>query len=289
MNADLPNIVFGCGYLGRRVAEAWKRQNRTVIAVTRFETRASEFAAAGLIPHVADVCDPASLANLPDADRVLFAVGFDRAAGRPQEEVFVGGLRNVVEQIGPRCWRFLYVSSTSVYGQSDGSWVDEQSETVPTQPGGKFCLAAESVIRSGLRDSTSLRFAGIYGPERLLARIADLQAGRELPGDPAAWLNLIHVDDGVSAVLAASDAILVPPIVLVSDHQPVTRGDYYAALSRLVGAPATKFDLAQERSRGSGGLNKRCSNRVLRETLGVSLRYPSYESGLPAAITAGHY
>lgn len=284
MTGDLPNVIFGCGYLGRRVADAWKKQGRNVVAVTRSESRARELAAAGLIPYVADVCDPASLANLPDADRVLFAVGYDRAAGRTQEEVFVSGVRNVVEQIGQRCQRFLYVSSTSVYGQSDGSWVDEQSATIPTQPGGKFCLAAESVIRSGLSDASILRFAGIYGPGRLLARVADLQVGRELPGDSAAWLNLIHVDDGVAAVLGASDAASVPPIVLVADDRPVTRGEYYAVLVKLVGAPPAKFDPSQERSRGSGGLNKRCANRVLRETLNVALRYPTYESGLPAAL-----
>lgn len=284
MTGDLPNVIFGCGYLGRRVADAWMKQGRNVVAVTRSESRAREFAAAGLISHVADVCDPASLTNLPDVDLVLFAVGYDRAAGRTQEEVFVNGVQNVVEQIGPRCRRLLYVSSTSVYGQSDGSWVDEQSETIPAQPGGKFCLTAESVISSGLSDAAILRFAGIYGPGRLLARVADLQAGRELPGDPAAWLNLIHVEDGVIAVLAAGDAASVPPIVLITDDRPVTRGEYYAGLAKLVGAPPPKFDLAQERSRGSGGLNKRCSNRVLRETLGVALRYPTYESGLPAAL-----
>lgn len=289
-SGELPYLIFGCGYLGNRVAQAWRDQGQRVIAVTRSQTRADEFAANGLIPFIADICDPASLAALPEVDRVLFAVGYDRGSGRSQEEVFVQGLRHVLDQLRGRCRRFVSISSTSVYGQSDGGWVDESSVCQPTQPGGMCCLAGEHLVREAAATfsdgATILRFAGIYGPNRLLSRIADLQAGRPLPGDSLAWLNLIHVDDGAATVIAAADASHIPPVVLVADDLPVQRGDYYAQLAELVGAPRPQFDPTEQRSRGSGGLNKRCSNRVLREQLGVRLRYPSYEAGLPAALSA---
>lgn len=285
----LPHLVIGCGYLGAKVASRWFSSGRSVIAVTRSEAKSEQLRRAGWTPYVADICQPETLRPLPEIDSVLFAVGYDRASGKTQEEVFVDGLRNVLQQVGPRCRRFLYVSSTSVYGQNDGDWVDESSSCEPVQPGGMCCLAAENLVREFFADhrAVRLRLAGIYGPARLLSRIADLQAGKPLPGRPDAWLNLIHVEDAAAAVVAAGEAAAPADVYIVADDRPVRRGDYYSQLARLVGAPAPGFDDSQERSRGSGGLNKRCSNRRLRTDLGVELRYPTVETGLPAALECG--
>lgn len=285
----LPHLVIGCGYLGRRVAARWREQGRAVIAVTRSPDRAAEFRRDGLTPYVADICQSDTLRDLPAVDRILFAVGYDRGSGRTQEEVFVNGLRNVLEIVGPKCRRFISISSTSVYGQQDGSWVDETSPCDPVQPGGICCLAAEHLIRESfddqsVRSAIRLRLAGIYGPQRLLSRVADLQAGKPLPGRPDAWLNLIHVDDAANAVIAAGESESQSSLYLVADDQPLQRGDYYARLAELVGAPRPQFDENQERSRGSGGLNKRCSNRQLRADLGLQLLYPTVETGLLAAL-----
>lgn len=282
----LPQLVVGCGYLGQRVAANWRSQGREVLAVTRSTERAEKFHQSGLMPIVADICDPDSLSDLPNFDCVLFAVGYDRSSGRTQTEVFVEGLTNVLRQVGQKCQRFLSISSTSVYGQSDGSWVDEESLCEPTQPGGVCCLAAEARVRELLPEkSVILRLAGIYGPGRLLSKVADLQARKPLPGRAEAWLNLIHVDDAASAVLtAAADDSSAGKTFLVVDSQPIRRGDYYSQLAVLVGAPPPKFDDALSRSRGSGGLNKRCSQRRLIEELGVVLKYPTIATGLPAAL-----
>lgn len=289
MPSELPHIIFGCGYLGRRAAKLWKSQGREVIVVTRSSERAEQFRRDGLLPCIADINQPQTLAQLPAADRVLWAVGFDRTPGQTQEQVFVDGLRNGLDHIGSRCRRFLYISSTSVYGQQDGSWVDESSPCEPTQPGGVCCLAGERLVQdrfSSMGSAVILRLAGIYGPERLLSRIADLKAGTPLAGSQAAWLNLIHVDDAASAVIASADAASPPNMVLVADDQPIQRGEYYARLAALVGAPPPRFDESQSPRRGSGGLNKRCSNRRLKAELGVTLRYPTIETGLPAALNA---
>lgn len=286
------HLIFGCGYLGRRVADRWLAAGNSVVAVTRSEQRAAELAASGIVPHVGDICDPHSLRNLPEAvDTVLFAVGFDRSPGQSQEDVFVGGLRNVVTAVGRRCRRFVYISSTSVYGQSDGGWVDESSPCEPKQPGGAACLAAERVLFDAFstRDPAQssavvLRLGGIYGPQRLLTRIAELKAGTPLAGFSDAWLNLIQVDDAASAVLAAGRHESPPDTVIVTDDEPVQRGVYYTRLAELVGAPPPTFDVTQDRARGAGGLNKRCSNRRLREVLEVELRYPTFEQGLREAV-----
>lgn len=282
------DLIFGCGYLGQRVARRWRDAGRTVAVVTRSPARAEAFRQQGLVPYIADVCVPESLSHLPDADRVLYAVGYDRSGEHAQEEVFVNGLSRVLQALGSRFRRFVYISSTSVYGQNNGSWVDESSVCEPVQPGGKHCLAAERLLTQAVagqdRAAAILRLAGIYGPQRLLSRSADLKSGVPISGRPDAWLNLIHVDDAVEAVERAAQIESPAPVYVIADDQPISRGDYYRRLADLVGAPSPHFDGAQPARRGSGGLNKRCSNRRMKTELQVRLRYPTIESGLPAAL-----
>src|SRR4051794_23967459 len=108
-------LVIGCGYLGRRVAARWVAAGRRVYALTR--CNAAALAAMGLVPVVGDVLDPASLRDLPRAATVLYAVGLDRGSGKTMHDVYVHGLSHVLDTLPP-CDRFVYVSSTGVYGQT---------------------------------------------------------------------------------------------------------------------------------------------------------------------------
>lgn len=279
-------LVVGCGYVGRRVADLWRRVGHDVAALTRSESRAAEFAACGLIPIVGDVTEPATLDALPPADVVLFAVGFDRAAGPSQRAVYVDGLAAILERVAPTTRRFLYVSSTSVYGQSDGGWVDETSPTEPVREGGQLCLEAEHLVHDtfpALHTAVVLRLAGIYGPGRLLRRTESLRTAEPIGGNPDAWLNLIHVDDAVTTIARVADADEPEPTYLVTDDEPITRRTYFERLAELVDAPPPTFDSTTNSRHGSGGLNKRCRNTRLKD-LGINLAYPSIETGLPHAV-----
>ena len=290
----MSKLVIGCGYLGRRVAAAWLLAGQEVAALTRSTANAEELSQIGRWPVVGDICEPTTLAELPAAETVLFAVGFDRTSGRSQHEVYVDGLRNVLNQVASRCERFLYISSSSVYGQSAGEWVDETSPCEPAQPGGQCCLAAEVLVREffpssnqtavTMRFANVLRLSGIYGPSRLLSRIESLRAGEPLSGQGEAWLNLIHVDDAVAAVLACEQRGQPSETYLITDDQPIRREEYYSQLARLVAAPPPVFANDQPAKRGSGGLNKRCSNRKARAELGLALAYPTIIAGLPHAL-----
>jgi nucleoside-diphosphate-sugar epimerase len=272
-----PNLVVGCGYLGMRVAQTWRASGRRVCALTR--DRAAELAAAGLEPVVGDVTDPANLAALPAAGTLLYAVGLDRRAGRSMREVYVGGLANVLDQLataGRLPERFLYVSSTSVYSQTDGSWVDETSPTEPTEESGRVVLEAEQMLREKLPAAIVLRFAGIYGPGRVLRRQALLN-GEPLVGDADKWLNLIHVADGVRALLAAEQRGRPGETYLVADGTPVTRRAFYTRSAELLGGPPARFEPAPP---GPTDANRRVGNRKAREELGFVPEYPSYAEGL---------
>src|SRR5262245_13835759 len=124
-------LIIGCGYVGRRVARCWVARGDTVFALTRSDDRARELHDRGIEPIVGEVTDAATLAALPEAAVLLYAIGLDRAAGNSQREVYVGGLGNVLERVTGKVGRFLYLSSTSVYGQDEGEWVDESSECHP--------------------------------------------------------------------------------------------------------------------------------------------------------------
>lgn len=297
----MDKLIVGCGYLGRRVARAWLADGDRVFALTRSAANAANLQAMGVIPIIGDICQPESIRDLPVVNTVLFAVGYDRGSGKSQREVYVDGLKAVLQVVGPgasrSCQRFLYVSSSSVYGQSEGEWVDESSVTEPVQPGGVCCLEAEQLVLSSFAAHGSesscagtvpyanvLRLSGIYGPDRLLSRVAALRAGEPIAGRGDAWLNLIHVDDGVRVIQACEVSGKPGQTYLVSDDAPMMRSEYYGKLAELTGSPTPTFAPETAASRGSGGINKRCLNRRIREELKVLLGFPCISVGLPHAI-----
>lgn len=287
-------LIVGCGYLGEVVGLEATAAGHTVTAVTRSAERAARWRERGWQAVVGDVAQADHWADLPDCDSVLYAVGFDRAAGRSRSEVSVAGLAQVLGRLPATVQRLVFISSTSVYGQDAGEWVDECSATMPAAENGQICVAAEQVVRNWATSrqvaSTILRLSGIYGPARILTRIAGLRTGEPLTGSPDSWLNLIYRDDAAAAARQALDdsrtwtSANPCRTYLVSDDQPITRGEYYSRLAELVDAPPPVFDPGQTAKRGSGGMNKRCSNDLAKRELGWSPTYPTIATGLPAAL-----
>jgi nucleoside-diphosphate-sugar epimerase len=282
-------LIIGCGYLGRRVADLWTSAGHEVSALTRSPANAVMLREAGVQPLIGDVLDPASLAHLPQADTLLYAVGYDRAASASKREVYVNGLRNVLAAMAGRVGRVIYVSSTSVYGQSDGSWIDEESDCQPTTESGQTCLEAEDTLRTQIElgglpaDTTILRLAGLYGPGRLIGRLDQLRGRAPVAGRPDAWLNLIHVDDAARCVVSCAGGCSARSLYLVSDDEPVRRRDFYTELARRAGAPAPSFD-ADANSQRVSGLGKRCRNALLHRDLVSSLAFPDFRAGLASAM-----
>lgn len=269
-----PRLIFGCGYLGRVVARLWRDRGDRVAALTR--RNAGALAALGAEPIVGDVCDRASLTGLPAARTVLYAVGMDRSAGRSMQEVYVRGLANVLDALPPG-ERFIYVSSTSAYGQTGGEWVAEASATAPSEESGKVVREAEQLLRAKRPDAIILRFAGLYGPNRLLRKVALLK-GEPLVGDADKWLNLVHVADGASAVLHAEANAAPGATYNVSDGTPVTRRDFYTRLGELLGVEA-RFEPRVE----VGAPNRRIDSTAFR-ALGWRPQFANYRDGLTAAV-----
>jgi nucleoside-diphosphate-sugar epimerase len=273
-------LIIGCGYLGQRLAKAWREQGHRVVAARRTPGLPTELQQIGVEAVPCDVLDPSSLAQLPLADTVAHAVALDRTSGQTMRAVYVNGLANVLRH-APRPGRFIYVSSSGVYGQTDGQWVDEESATEPREESGRIVLEAEQLLRTEFPEANILRFAGIYGPGRLL-RQKIIAAGEPIFAAADRWLNLIHVEDGARAVLATEALGRPGRVYNVSDGQPVLRRDFYGELAKALNAPPPRFEPppADQPAPPHEQANRRISNARLLHELRFSFLYSNYREGI---------
>ncbi|WP_165067573.1 NAD-dependent epimerase/dehydratase family protein [Paludisphaera rhizosphaerae] len=280
-------LVVGCGYLGRRVARMYVDRGETVFGTTRSAEGASSLEAIGVRPVVGDVLDPSLV--LPSVDRVLYCVGYDRDAGPSKRSVYVDGLRNVLERLPQGVSRLVYISSTSVYGNDDGGWVDEETPAVPITEAGRICLDAEHALtewagRSGV-STVVVRCSGLYGPGRIIRRTL-IARGEPIPGDPERTLSLIHIDDAARASAAALDAPSPGPLYLASDDRPLPRREYYRVVADCLNAPVPTYvpPVPGSPEAARDVVDRRISNHRIKDELGLALRYPDVTMGVPAAL-----
>jgi nucleoside-diphosphate-sugar epimerase len=282
----MTKLIVGCGYLGLRVAKQWLEAGQGVVGITRHSARIEELRQQGIEGVVADITRPQTLKVLPEAETVLFAVGYDAASGLSRRDYYVDGLQAVIKALSPKTERFVLISSTAVYGQEKGEWVDEDSPCQPkTEPGSAF-LDSENVLAASQFGPCAviLRLAGLYGPGRLLRRTKDLMAGNLTAAEKERYLNLIHVDDAAAIVIAAETNAKPPRTYIVADGHPVKFCDYITHLAKLLKVANPQFQkprvLHTDKNHRSG--NKRLSNARMRAELGIELKYPTYKDGLDA-------
>ena len=294
-------LIAGCGYVGRRVARVWKARGLQVHAITRSVEKATELSNDGIEPIVFDLAE-SIIPPLPDVDVFLWCVGFERSSGASRQAVWIDGLKRLLNALPARgdedARRVLYTSSTSVYGDGHGQDVDENTVPNPVAEGGQACVSAEALLREySLRNSANisiLRLAGIYGPHRLLRRIEDLRSNTPIASPPDEWLNLVHVDDAVSAIDAVSRMESPPSLVNVVGNMSGTRGDYYRTLAKLAHAPEPVFAVPSEStakttlaSKAAPAMRRGGNRRVVsivRESLGMAFQFDLIEDGLMDAL-----
>lgn len=297
-------LVVGCGYLGLRVGRNAQSLGWSVAATTR--NRIDTLAREGFHPIRFDWNDTRDLASIAQTiqehhvDRILISVSYDRNSRVDRFNSQVGGLvrllqrvRTTSEQLQRDIPDICYISTTGVYHQTGGVWVDEHSCTRPTRQGGRAHLLAESRLRSCLGHSpwTILRLSGIYGPGRV-PRAADVRAGRPIASPPDGYLNLIHVDDATAAVVAAlswderrdltAKTTHRERLYVVSDDRPVIRREFYHEIARQTRSPEPTFIAPADGSpmRYRSETDKRIWNRRCQRDLVARWHYPTYAEGL---------
>lgn len=274
-------LVAGCGYVGSALARELADEGRTVWGLRRDPDRLPE----GVRPLAADLGRPDTLDGLPGAvDGVVYCASADASREEAYRTAYVEGPRNLLDALGrggaaPR--RLVYVSSTAVYGQEDGSWVDEDSPTRPTDFRGRVLLEGEALVGAWDGGGVVVRFGGIYGPgrTRLVERVRSGEA-RCSGGDPR-YSNRIHRDDCAGVLRHLLDRPDPRGLYLGVDREPAERCEVLRWLARRLGVPAPP--VAEEEGGRRRRSNKRCSSDRLTGE-GYRFRYPTYREGYGALL-----
>lgn len=270
-------LIAGCGYVGAALGLRLVEQGHEVWALRRDPAALPD----SFIKLAADLAHPAELAVLPAAlDYVVYSASAGEASDAAYERAYVIGLTNLLGAIDASAVRrFFFTSSTAVYAQAEGAWVDESSETAPTHFSGQRTLQAETLLRTAPVPSTVLRCAGIYGPGR--TRLID--AVRSGTASMAArYTNRIHRDDIAGAIVHLMTMDQPPATLILSDDEPARQREVTAFIAALLGVPEPSASAAEAPVRGG---DKRCNNARLAAT-GYQLMYPTYREGYTAMLAA---
>jgi nucleoside-diphosphate-sugar epimerase len=286
-------LILGYGYLGRRVAQLADQRYREILAVVRDAAKVRPLVGSGVTPVAADLDHIEFLATLPTAGAAVLYLAPPPETGRsdPRMERFCRSARGA-----KRPAKVVYVSTTGVYGDCGGAWIDESAPTRPgTDRAWRRLAAEQALIRWGRQEQVPvviLRVAGIYGPGRL--PLEALRAGRPvlLPAD-APWTNRIHVDDLARVCLAALERGADGDLFNVCDGEPGTMTDFFLAVADSCGLPRPPLVSRAEAARQLSPAmlsylneSRRLDCRHLRDRLGVTLAYPTLEAGLRACRAA---
>jgi nucleoside-diphosphate-sugar epimerase len=270
-------LLAGCGDVGLRVARRLRAQGHEVFALRRRPPAASDD---GIRWLAGDLASPATMGGLPAGiTRLVYLPAPDARDRATYEVVFLGGLHAMLAALDRTVLqRVLFVSSSAVYGDHAGDWVDEDTPARPPGFNGSVLLEAERWLADQPVRSTVLRLAGLYGPGRL--QLLDrLRAGRaSVPRAQVHWANRIHVDDAAAAI---AHLLLLPaagPLYLGVDDTPLPLDVLYDHLAGLIGAPRPPDGPAPV---GVG--SKRLGNARLRAS-GFVPRWPDARLGYAALL-----
>ena len=272
----MKTLIVGCGYVGSMLAGRLMARGYSVWGLRRNVGALPE----GVIPVRADLCGEEDLSDLPQGVEVIVFSVAAGGRGIDYRDLYVGGLMRLMGEFLRRetpLRRVLFVSSTGVYGQRDGRWVDEGSLAVPRLATGKAMLEAEAVLHDLPYASVAIRFSGIYGPGRIRLISNLLNGSAQCPRDPPRYLNQIHRDDCVGVIEHMMHAEVLDDVVLASDNEPMPRWDVLSWL-------AERLDVEGPRENPDGNYpgfergNKRCRNDRLRAS-GYRFLYPTFREG----------
>jgi nucleoside-diphosphate-sugar epimerase len=288
-------LIIGTGYVGLQLGAELVRRGHKIFGMRRDTSAGAPLQAAGIHPIFADITQPTTLEIIPcDFDWVVNCVASGGGSAADYRHVYLQGMRNVMDWLtshrrdagGPR---LIYTSSTSVYGQNDGSIVDETSPTEPAAETGRVLLETESTLLDAAQKNNFtamiLRVAGIYGPERGYWFKQFLSGDARLDGKGERFLNMIHRDDVIGCLIAALEHGRGGEIYNAADDEPVSQFDFFSWLAKALGKPMP--DSAPEnieRARKRGITNKRISNLKLKKELGYPFKYPTFREGYTAEI-----
>lgn len=277
-------LIAGCGYVGTALGRRLTAAGHQVWGLRRQPAALP----AGITALQADLARPSTLGQLPPAlDAVVYAAAADRGDDAAYAAIYRDGLAHLLDALRAqrqRPRRVIFVSSTSVYGQQDGEWVDEESPTEPTRAASRHLLAGETLLANSSFPGTTVRLTGIYGPgrTRLIEQVRSGEA--RLHRGPPSFTNRVHRDDCAGLLAHLLVLAAAQPLYLGTDSDPAAQNDVLGWIAAQLGVASPPMsDALPAETLHSRGQNKRCSNRRLLAS-GYALRYPTFREGYGALL-----
>ncbi|MBA4147982.1 MAG: SDR family oxidoreductase [Verrucomicrobia bacterium] len=284
-------LIIGCGYVGIPLGIELLRLGHEVFGVRRSFEGESEMKAVGIQPITTDITNRADLDKIPlPFDWVVNTVSSTQGGVEEYKAVYLEGTRNLIDWLSanpPK--KFVYTSSTSVYGQTDASAVKESSPTEPQTDTGKVLVETEKLLLEAAQQNklptVILRVAGIYGPDRGHLFKQYLRDEATIAGKGERLINMIHRDDVVGAILAALKSGRAGEVYNAVDDEPVAQIHFFRWLSETLGKEMPPYATEEESAQRKRGLTqKKVSNRRLKMEMGYQFRYPTFRQGYSAEI-----
>lgn len=278
-------LIIGCGDIGRRITLIAQRNGENPGALVRTSLSRTALQKLGVHAIQADLDDEIAPLDIDDA-RVIYL------APPPRTGTEDWRMRNLLRATTGTPKNFLYLSTTGVYGDCNGEWVDESRPAAPQVDRARRRLHAEQQLSSTAAKRgwhyVIMRVAGIYGARRLpLQRIRERQP--VLREEQAPYTNRIHEDDLAEICLGLLEKGGSGEIYNVTDGHPGTMSDYFNTVARFAGLhQPPEIDMRNAESELSAGMmsylreSRRISNCKMLDLLGTELRYANLEEGLKA-------
>ena len=266
-------FIAGCGFTGLATARLLHARGWRVLGGTHSRESADALAGENFPVIACDISDRAALSRLEKVDAVIHCASSGRGGVEPYRAVYLEGAHALAETLAPA--QFIFTSSTSVYAQTDGSVVTEQSAAEPDRETGRILRETEDFVIA--RGGCVARLAGIYGPGRSVLLNKFLSGEAVIEGDGTRVINQVHRDDIATALahLLESNA---RGIFNVSDDEPMTQRAVYQWLAEHFAKPLPPSGPIDP-NRKRGWTSKRVSNAKLR-ALGWSPRFPSFRDAI---------
>ncbi|MDH4018029.1 MAG: SDR family oxidoreductase [Xanthomonadales bacterium] len=268
-------LIAGCGDVGNVLAASLLQDGHVVYGLKRDISTLPD----GVKAIGADLLNPATLTDLPqDIDSLVFMPTPARRDQAAYEDIFIKGLQNLWSALKQVPARTVLVSSTAVFGENNGAWVNEETNPGPTGFNGRVLLKMEELASRITRNPVVVRISGIYGPGReRLIRLATSD-GLEIQQSPPYYTNRIHRDDAAAALKHLLELEKPDSLYVATDDLPAPRYEVVEWLAKAQGCASPKGIADEHAARG-----KRISNQKLRDS-GFTLSYPDYRKGYAAVM-----
>jgi nucleoside-diphosphate-sugar epimerase len=278
-------LILGCGYVGMAAGRQLLGAGHSVVGVRRTAEAVGELRAAEIEGAIGDLTRRADLDRLDGPfDAVINTVSSSRGGAAEYREVYLEGTRTVLDWLRDHpVQRYVYTSSTSVYAQVDGSWVDESSPALASGETGRLLRDTEDLLLAAARErafpAVILRVAGIYGPGRGFLFQQFLKGEARISGEGRRFINMVHRDDVATALVTVLERGESGGIFNCVDDAPVTQAEFLGWVTDHLGRPMPPSVPEPDPGTRKRGLShKRVSNERLRG-LGWIPRFPSWREG----------